>query len=570
MEHIDNNSEVWQIESAGDVRDLSFDELTQCIAAGELLRIDRVKKSNLRWIEAGKVPALAEFFKGKDLNSSCEPVLTKNSGPSNVDVLGARATIVTTAAPSDERKGCASPKQSVFVGAAMSPFSEPAAGVCAVHSDTPAAFVCGTCGSAFCKACPNSYGPTVKICPFCGAMCKSLAELAKAKGETQAGALMSTEGFGISDFFSALAYPFKYPVSLIFGALMFAFFSVGQGAAGFGGAFMLSAAIVCFMCANMLSFGVLANVVENFTQGKTSVNFMPSFDDFNIWDDVVHPFFLSIGVYISSFGPLAAVFLLSIFLISGVVKPSASSISPEVAAAPGQVQQGQELKNLIAQQKATEQNRIDTMTDATKLAESQTTQPTGAPVSVAGGSANASTTSGQPTTAEQEEQHFQKFNDQINQARKAQLEGAIGKTSETQAAEQKPMFAKILGYGAIFLICAGIALMWGLFYLPAACCVAGYTRSFTATLNPTVGLDTIRRLGSDYAKLLFMGLIIGVVSLIVSGVLAVVFNAFALPGVGNVPAKFFSSLVGFYLSVVFSITLGLALYKAGDRLHLPT
>ena len=55
---------------------------------------------------------------------------------------------------------------------------------------------------------------------------------------------------------------------------------------------MLAGAIVCFMCANMLSFGVLANVVENFSQGKIGGNFMPSFDDFSIWDDVVHPFFV--------------------------------------------------------------------------------------------------------------------------------------------------------------------------------------------------------------------------------------------------------------------------------------
>jgi len=182
--------------------------------------------------------------------------------------------------------------------------------------------------------------------------------------------------------------------------------------------------------------------------------------------------------------------------------------------------------------------------------------------------ANAGGSDRPTTAAEQEEQRFKDLNDQINQARKSQLEGAFGKAPDTQAAEQKAMLTKILGYGTIFLICAGIALMWGLFYLPAACCVAGYTRSFTATLNPTVGLDTIRRLGGDYAKLLFMGLAILVISGIVSFIFAAVFSAFNLPGVGNVPAKFLSSLVGFYLSVAFSVTLALALYKAADRLQL--
>ena len=51
-------------------------------------------------------------------------------------------------------------------------------------------------------------------------------------------------------------------------------------------------------------------------------------------------------------------------------------------------------------------------------------------------------------------------------------------------------------------------------------------------------------------------------------VLAVALNAFNLPGVGNLPAKFVSSIFGFYLSVVFSVTLGLAIFKASDRLQL--
>ena len=53
---------------------------------------------------------------------------------------------------------------------------------------------------------------------------------------------------------------------------------------------------------NTLTFGILVNTVENMANGKTDLDFMPRFDDFSIWDDVVHPFFLSIGVYLVSFG----------------------------------------------------------------------------------------------------------------------------------------------------------------------------------------------------------------------------------------------------------------------------
>ena len=556
MELQQNNSEIWQVEFGGDIRDVSFEEMTQWIAQGSLVRIDRVKKGNLRWIEAGKVPALTEFFNAKDLSSPSEPVVTTNSGRSNVEVLGPKSVAAPPVAPIAERKSSVFPEAPFQTPAAAPPAS--AADVCAVHPDTPAAFICDTCASSFCKACPNSYGGTVKICPFCGAMCKSVAAVEKAKEEVLVQYRASTEGFGISDFFNAFAYPFKYPVSLVLGALMFAFFSVGQGAASFGGAFMLGAAIMCFMCANMLSFGVLANVVENFSQGKIGGNFMPSFDDFNLWDDVVHPFFLSIGVYISSFGPLAAVFIVSIFLLAGAIKPSASSISPEVAAAPGQLQQGQSLKDLIAKQNARQQDRIKALADASAEELGAASGPDNAPL--------AGTSPARP--GDEEERRFQDLNNKIADARKAQLEGAIGKTPETQAAEQKAMLTKILGYGAVFLLVAGLCLLWGLFYLPAACCVAGYTRSFAATLNPTVGLDTIKRLGGDYAKLLAMGLVILIVSGMVSFILAVAFSVFNLPGVGNLPAKFISSIFGFYLSVVFSCTLGFAIYKASDRLQL--
>jgi len=46
--------------------------------------------------------------------------------------------------------------------------------------------------------------------------------------------------------------------------------------------------------------------------GHLGKNFIPDFEDFSIWDDVVHPFFLSIGAYAVSFGLL-------IVLVTGIV-----------------------------------------------------------------------------------------------------------------------------------------------------------------------------------------------------------------------------------------------------------
>jgi hypothetical protein len=39
---------------------------------------------------------------------------------------------------------------------------------------------------------------------------------------------------------------------------------------------------------------------------------------------------------------------------------------------------------------------------------------------------------------------------------------------------------------------------------------------------------------------------------------------------GNMPAKFFGSMFGFYLAVVFSCILGYAHFKKADKLELPS
>lgn len=62
MENIDSNPEQWQVEAGGNIYDTSFDEMKLWIAEGSLLRIDRVRKGNLRWIEAGKVPTLLDWL----------------------------------------------------------------------------------------------------------------------------------------------------------------------------------------------------------------------------------------------------------------------------------------------------------------------------------------------------------------------------------------------------------------------------------------------------------------------------------------------------------------------------
>ena len=547
--NIETSRETWQVETGGQVFDTTLDEMSDWIGDGSLLRIDRVRKGNLRWIEAGKVPQLIEFFNAKDAADPVLPVITTTK----VEKLG-----VPEAAPFENCEGSGVNKGGdETVNVAIPPtVAPPRKDVCAMHPEMEAAFACDTCDNLFCRACPTGYGSTVKICPFCGAMCRSLAQAAVAARSFEATRRAAADdSFGFSDFGSALVYPFKFKLSLFAGAIMFAIFSLGQSAGGMGSIFMMGSALICFLMANMLTFGVLANTVENFTQGKLDTNFMPSFDDFSIWDDVVHPFFLSIGVYITSFGPLLVVVLVAVFMIVGAAKSeitgmqedAARAVNPQLQYAAKAANQTNQVRELVKNVQSNQQKRIEQI----EKGEIETGE-----MPNLGG------------MSEPSEEDFQRLNQMIQDTRKAQLEGAIGKTSETKAEEQEAFLKKLFGYGLVFLLIGGVCLLWGLFYFPAACAVAGYTQSFAATLNPTVGLDTIRRLGGTYVLILLFGLILLIASSVVSGIFNIAFLAFDLPGMGNLPAKFLGSMFGFYISVVFSCLLGYALFKKADLLDL--
>jgi hypothetical protein len=427
-----------------------------------------------------------------------------------------------------------------------------------LHPEIPAAFVCGTCMSEFCRACPNSYGGSVKICPLCGAMCRPLNEAARHDiREVRITAAIS-EGFGFGDFMKALAHPFRFKTSLIIGAIMYMLFTLGQSIVSFGGIFMMASGLFCVLLANMLTVGILTNTVENFVQGKLDENFMPSFDDFSVWDDVVHPFFLSIAVYLASFGPFLIVALIGIFSVVGAVKTemrglqsdAAKTVSPGLPYAANAARQSERVREILKKDAEEQQRRVAAMDDPSASMDQDFSRS-------AVGDAD-----------QLNEENFDEMSRMIAEQRKAQLESAIGKTPETVAKEKTEMLSNFFKYGALFLILGGVTLLWGLFYFPAACAVAGYTRSFMATMNPSVGIDTIRRLGSSYFLILVMALLLIIASSIVGGLLGLIFLPFDLPSLGNLPAKAIGSLFGFYLSVVFSCIIGYALFKASDRLQL--
>lgn len=539
-----NLQEIWQVEAGGQIYEAPFGELPAWIAEGSLLPQDKVRRGNLRWIEARKVPSLVPFFNAKALGRSAPTTIISTSTGSGSETFPDKGINISTGAPS------ASSGISNFVNPDKFASAAPTPDTCANHPNMPAVYLCGGCGKGFCGACPSRYGTEVRICPACGSMCRQLAEVHRTNAEEAKRRAALSEGFGAADFFNAVRHPWKFGTSLFFGAVMFAFFAICQSASSFGGIMMVGA-IFCVMLANMLTFGILANTVDNFSRGNVAENFMPSFDDFSLWDDVVHPFFLSIGAYAVSFGPFFLVLAVGLYIVFNSAASHMDAVRSDLEKLPGThyydnqktVEQSEAVKKVIGDISNKQRRRLVALEEA------------------AAGNTDA--------LVQTDESNIQAAENAAAESRKAQLESAFGKSPEIRAVENEAMLQGFLKLAPPLVVIGAILFLWGVFYFPAACAVAGYTRSFGATINPTAGLDTIKRLRMIYVKILAMCLVLVFAAAVISGAVGMLFSPFDLPVFGNLPAKAIGAVFTFYVWIVFSCILGFALLKASDRLALP-
>ena len=125
----ENTQELWQVEANGTVFDTNFAEMTSWIDNGSLARSDKVRKGNLRWIEAGKVPSLMSVFNAKENGQPIAPVIT--------------ATMLepTTARPAF--------RQSIYYKSVLPKRARRPRrpDMCSMHADVAAAFICDTCAN---------------------------------------------------------------------------------------------------------------------------------------------------------------------------------------------------------------------------------------------------------------------------------------------------------------------------------------------------------------------------------------------------------------------------------------
>lgn len=518
---LQQKEEIWQVDVNGAIYEAPLTELGEWITGGSVLSEDKVRKGNLRWIEAGKVPTLVPFFNSKG-TVPVTPVRVSNT-IANIGITES-AAVADTGSYTVHRPDPSLPP-SIPDG-------------CANHPYEASRYQCDQCQKGFCRTCVNSYGGNVCVCRECGGMCRTKAE---AEKNAERAASLSVDGpFGAADLARAIAHPFRFKTSLIFGTGLFIFFSLGQNVMGIGGIFMFAAALICMMLSNMLTFGILSNTINNFVQGHLDSNFMPDFEDFNAWDDVIHPFILSIGAYLSSFGPFLLTAALGVYIVFSVLSGQAEAFKAKLETIPGtEVYKGRELSDQTGD--------VKKVLDGIQSAQKQRIEA----MERQAADVNGST----PPAVDIDDGQ-------------AALESVAKRSAKNYPDSDTGLLKGMLSLPAPLVILALLLFIWGALLFPASCAVAGYTRSFVATVNPLVVLNTVRHLGFDYVKLLGMCFLLAILGGTVVTVIAVMLSPFSLPGVGNFPATVLSSCITFYMSIVFSCLLGLLLFKSADRLQL--
>lgn len=310
--------ENWQIMVDGQVYETDFEGLKEWVAEGCFHATDKVKKGSLNWIEAGKVPMLRRLFMGNGAPAGAMPPPSMASAPTFPAPAPAFPTPAPAfAAPATNYQGASTaggwgqPAAHQFQGmpggqhfvAPMPPIPahhRPQAG-CLNHPNFAPKFMCKNCANTFCNDCVKFLNGRIPMCTLCGELCSPFEKIRQQAQREH----FRKSGFGFDDFGAALAYPFKHPVSLVAGALMYSLLQI----AGLFGT----------IAGYMLIFGCMTLTIRQVAWGRVDKCFMPD-DDFSFWDDMIHPALLGLGVTVVTWGPTIVMVVVLFFNVVNTAK----------------------------------------------------------------------------------------------------------------------------------------------------------------------------------------------------------------------------------------------------------
>ena len=403
-------------------------------------------------------------------------------------------------------------------------FADPAAAY-GNHSATRAVEPAQDVTSSDTSVCQNHPDTEAEyVCRMCGAVfCKACPTFASGKvpvcpscgdlcheyrtvREKSARAALQSSGFGMEDFIRAIAYPFNHKTALVTGALIYGLLLV----AGFRGRIL----------AGVILFGCISHVISQVAWGRLNRSFMPDFSAFSPWDDLASPGLLGLGIMIVSWGPVIVLVIALVFGFAGGNSVASSTLGA----------------SHVAESTGPTHEDLATLTDP-----------------------NAD-----PAKLEEANKKLQELRPGAQIAHEAEHSQAEASDAIGPLRDLLPYLAAKLWIGVLFLVFVG----WAIFYYPMALTVAGYTQSFGDVINPLVGLDTIRRMGTTYFKAFAMVIVVQVVSIVVGAVISFVTAPLALPFMGNLVAYFINATFTFYFNLVVACILGLSLFKCADRLDI--
>ncbi|MEW6737917.1 MAG: hypothetical protein AB1489_41955, partial [Acidobacteriota bacterium] len=513
-EYMSAPNEMWQVVVGGEVYEADTETIKQWVAEGRILPTDKVKKGNLNWIEANRVPMLRAILNGE----APPPSPPSYEAPSTTSEPAGYV-------PKESYGAAKSSYQPTYDANMAAPVLNPGVTVCHYHPQLPADYYCRGCGATFCSGCPKFIGNNnrMAICSLCGELCLPMQQ-SVSSDEAETASL--GQGFGWQDFIYALRYPIRDKVGLLVAAGFYGLLHMG----GFYGE----------LFSWMILFGCIALVINRVAGGNMDRNFMPDFSNFSWWDDVVHPVVLSVGISIVTLGPVVVLMLATSFGFLNLMG-SGPNLSGEMP-----------------------MKEMSTPVAAPDLPDDDEWK-------------NFSNSSGD---AKQDAEFLRKMAEidprYRHQSKHLDKSLGIAKEEERSRVKEDESIAKLLDYATAFLaaaipiiILALLALFWALFYYPMALAVAGLTRSFWAVVNPLVGIDTIRRMGSVYLKAFLMYLGAEAVGIGLSiGLKVSLLALLATPIMGGLISNVISGAITFYINLVIACILGLALYKCADKLGM--
>lgn len=529
---MEQKNDVWQVMVDGEVYETDFNGLVQWHTEGCFHPNDMVRKGNRGWIEAWKVPQLRPIFSGQPIviqgqqtvpaySQSMQPAFSgqepsqqfgqqgvpqgngaySNGVTQNIYGEPTQATVYdNTNSYGQQQQQQSNSNYNQHQSQGWTPPPSPAHGfvseVCVNHPHAMPKYICRACSSLLCNDCPKKMGMSVFICPVCGAMCELYEQIQKK----QEIAFRKSQGYGLEDLGQSLAYPLKFPASLIGGALLYAVFL-------FGG-------LIGFLLARMLLFGCIVVIIQQIAWGRLEKNFISQIGENGVLEDLIKPGFLSFGVVLVSWGPMLLGAAIAIYLaLTGFSNMRQPQNLPQ-----NQPKQSFEIQ------------------------------------------------------AEPRERSFQ-YNNVQSDRNTPELQPINSDEGMPEQTEQRGVNNGALGYlvaaALPLILLIGIGAIWGFFYYPMALTIAGYTQDFLSTINPLVGLDTMKRMGGTYFKAFGMYVIVMIISGALNFIVDIITMPFSTP-FGNIPQNLLGGVITFYSSMVIACLLGLALFKCSDRLGIET